>query len=74
MIVVTETTFSPPIKFSSQYIDNFPNLYLNQQPEYKIRRRWLIKSVSRQLFEDVDEFLCRPTDPPEPLANNLGIV
>jgi len=33
---------------------------------------WLTSLASRWLFEHVDEFLCRPTDPSKPLANDLG--
>jgi len=35
---------------------------------------WLNNLASRQLFEHVDEFLCRTTGPSEPLANDFGIV
>ena len=30
---------------------------------------WLTNLANRRLFEHVDEFLCRPIDPSEPLAN-----
>jgi len=42
-------------------------------PESKAVLCWLTK-MCESVFEDVNEFFCRPTDPSEPLANDLGIV
>ena len=47
---------------------------LNQRKESKPSQPWLTTSARELVFEDVDEFFCRSTNPSEALANDLGII